>query len=131
MILVYGVILYQYVMTPEDYDLWSRRDNNIYVSSDAAEDIVSHFEMEKGEVISSYEIKQRLGTDRNFSELHGVDMTDDLTTIFSLAKLGFISRVGIEGNEEIYSPIDCKIYTDNASTPKGEKIVVMTIVESE
>ena len=119
-------IVTQYVMRPDDYELWSRRDNNIFVSPDAVEDIVEHYELRKGEVISFYTLSKRLITDRDFAELHGLDMSDDLLLLRSLNNLGFISRSGSEDDYET----DYKICSDKAETLSGEDIVVAMIVET-
>ena len=119
-------IVTQYVMRPDDYELWSRRDNNIFVSPDSVEDIVEHYELRKGEVISFYTLSKRLITDRDFAELHGLDMSDDLLLLRSLNNLGFISRSGSEDDYET----DYKICCDKAETLSGEDIVVAMIVET-
>ena len=124
---LYEGIIAQYVMRPDDYELWTRRDNNIFVSPEAAEDIIEHYELEKGKVVSFYTLKKRLLTDRDFAELHGLDMSDDFLLLRSLNKLGFISRSGSEDDYEI----DYRIRCDDAKTFNGEDIVVMMIVDTD
>ena len=121
-----GEIVAQYVMKPDDYELWTRRDNNIFVSPDAVEDIVEHYELSKGEVVSFYTLNKRLLTDRDFAELHGLDMSDDFLLIRSLNKLGFISRSVSEDDYET----DYMICCDKAETVGGEDIVVVMIVDT-
>lgn len=121
-----GEIITQYVMKPDDYELWSRRDNNIFVSPDAADDIVEHYGLDKGSVISFYTLNNKLITDRDFAELHGLDMSDDFLLLRSLSKLGFISRSGSEDDYET----DYKICCDKAKTVGGEGIVVVMIVDT-
>lgn len=124
---MYGEIIAQYVMRPDDYELWERRDNNIFVSPDAVVDIVDHYELNKGDVISFYTLRRRLLADRDFAELHGLDMSDDFLLIRSLNKLGFISRSGSEDDYET----DYRICCDDAETFSGEDIVVMMIVDTD
>lgn len=118
-------IMNQYVMKPEAYELWSRRDNNIFISPDAADDIVEHYELTKGDVISFYTLGKRLIIDRDFAELHGLDMSSDEELIRDLSKLGFVSRTGYEDD---YS-MDYKICHDNVTSPSGESFVVMMIID--
>ena len=124
---LYGEIIAQYVMRPDDYELWTRRDNNIFISPEAVDDIIEHYELRKGEVVSFYTLKKRLLTDRDFAELHGLDMSDEFLLLRSLNRLGFISRSGSEDDYET----DCRICCDDAKTASGDDIVVMMIVDTD
>ena len=124
---MYGEIVAQYVMRPDDYELWTRRENNIFVSPEAVEDIVEHYELKRGEVVSFYTLNKKLLADRDFAELHGLDMSDDFLLLRSLNRLGFISRSGSEDDYET----DYRICCDDTETLGGEDIVVMMIVDTD
>ena len=130
---MYGEIIAQYIMKPDIYEIWSRRDNNIFVSPNAADDIVDHYELIRNDVISFYTLNNRLLADRDFAELHGLDMSDDDVLLRDLNRLGFISKLGSEhfidyDDDNDYQDYD--IYIDQAKTINNEDIVVMMLINA-
>ena len=123
---MYGDILAQYIIKPEVYELWSRRNNNVFISPEASSDIVDHYELVRGDVISFYTLNKKLLVDRDFAELHGLDTSDDEVLMLDLDKLGFINRLGFDYSYET----DYSICCDHAKTVKGEDVVVMMIVDT-
>lgn len=120
----YGYIEDIILMRPDDYEVWLMSENNLYITPKAYADLLEHYGIEINELYSLYTMKNILSSDRDYAELHGIDMSSDETIIIGLAKLDIISVNGLRYMEKGYN-------SDRAMTPSGKTVIVLSLFEED